>query len=77
MSVVPEKIKLLQHTRGPVAGTGPGDQVPPCERPIFVKNLVAGTEFWSPKLVPRNQTGLNSWDQSQGLVPSKFAWSLV
>ena len=41
-------------------------------RPIFVKNPVAGTEFWSPKSVPRIQTGLNSWDQSQGLVPAIF-----
>ena len=37
-------------------------------RPIFVKNPVAGTEFWSPRI----QTGLNSWDQLQGLVPAIF-----
>ena len=46
-----------RHTRGdhslrPVPATSPGDQVPPCEQLIFGKNLVAGTEFWSPQLVP-------------------------
>ena len=50
------------HTRGPVPATSAGDQVPPCEQLIFGKNLVAGTEFWSPQLVPRIQTSLNSWD---------------
>ena len=72
------KLKVLRsaHTRGPVPATSPGDQVPPCEQLIFGKNLVAGTEFWSPQLVPRIQTALNSWDQSQGLVPSNFAKSL-
>ena len=56
------------RSQGPVPGTN-SHRV---NRPIFVKNPVAGTEFWSPKSVPRIQTGLNSWDQSQGLVPAIF-----
>ena len=46
------------YTRGPLAGTGPEDQGP-VNRPILVKKTGAGTEFWSPKLVPQIQTGLN------------------
>ena len=38
--------------------TGPKDQVLPCEKLIFVINLVAGTECWPAKVVPRIQTGL-------------------
>ena len=56
------------RSQGPV----PATKSHRVNRPIFVKNPVAGTEFWSPKSVPRIQTGLNSWDQSQGLVPAIF-----
>ena len=44
------------RSQGPVPGTN-SHRV---NRPIFVKNPAAGTEFWSPKSVPRIQTGLNS-----------------
>ena len=50
------------RSQGPVPGTN-SHRV---NRPIFVKNPVAGTEFWSPKSVPRIQTGLNSWDRFRG-----------
>ena len=43
-------------------GLVPGTNSHRVNRPIFVKNPVAGTEFWSPKSVPRIQTGLNSWE---------------
>ena len=37
--------------------------------PFKSKNVVAGTNIWSLRLVPRIQTCLNSWDQSRRLVP--------
>ena len=43
------------RSQGPVPGTN-SHRV---NRLIFVKNLVAGTEFGFPKSVPRIQTGLN------------------
>ena len=62
-----------RYTRGDRSqGPVPGTKSHRLNRPILVKNPVAGTEFWSPKSVPRIQTGLNSWDQSQGLVPAIF-----
>ena len=71
-----QKLKVATHegtgrrdrSQGPV----PATKSHRVNRPIFVKNPVAGTEFWSPKSVPRIQTGLNSWDQSHGLVPAIF-----
>lgn len=38
-------------------------QVPFCELAILPQNLVVGTNIWSLRLVPRNQTGLNFWDK--------------
>ena len=52
-----------------VPATSPGDQVPSCELPIFIKNLVAGTKIWSLRLVPRIQT----WFDFVGQVPSNYA----
>ena len=69
-------IKVATHEgtgrRNQSQGPVPATKSHRVNRPIFVKNPVAGTEFWSPKSVPRIQTGLNSWDQSQGLVPTIF-----
>ena len=71
-----------RHTRGDkslrlVPATSPGDQVPSCELPILVKNVVAGTKIWTLRLVPRIQTCLNLWDQSRGLVPQTMRGPFV
>ena len=45
--------KLHFDTEALKVGTH-GDQVPLCELPIFIKNLVAGTKIWSQRLAPSN-----------------------
>ena len=57
-------------------------EVPSCELPFIIQNLVEATERWSLRLVPRIQTSLTcdlflkrlvvncSWDKSLRLVPS-------
>ena len=60
------------HTKGLVPATSPGDQVPLCELPIFIKNLVAGTKIWSLQLVPRIQTWFDFVGQVTGTCPLKL-----
>ena len=64
------------HTKGLVPATSPGDQVPSCELPIFIKNLVTGTKIWSLRLVPRIQTMFQFVGQVPGTCPRKLCWSL-
>ena len=59
-----EILKVATHE-----GTGRRDRSHRVNRQIFVKNPVAGTEFWSPKSVPRIQIGLNSWGPVAGTSP--------
>ena len=58
-----------RHTRGLVPATSPGDHAPRVRCPLLPKDQVAGTRICSLRLVPRNQSGLNSWDTSLRLVP--------
>ena len=55
------------HTMGLNPATSCRDQSHRVNWPFWLQNLVAGTKIWSLQLVPRIQTGLNLWDQSQGL----------
>ena len=75
------------HTKGLVPTTSPGDQVPSCELPIFIKkfsrrdqNLVPATcptnsnHVWIRGTSPRD---LICGDKSPGLVPANYAGPCV
>ena len=69
--LAPLGLKFGTH-EGTSPATSPGDQVPSCELPIFIKNLVAWTKIWSLRLVPRIQTWFDFVGQVAGTCPLKL-----
>ena len=73
-------VRLLRsaHTKGlvPSPRLVPGTKSLRMNYPFSSKNLVAGTKFWSLRLVPRIQTWFEFVGQVPGTCPLKLCWSL-